>query len=743
MRLFLLRTGFLFCLTQFAISSPASPQEVQQDPNVNLSIRFVSGSAKFHVGERIQLELSFTTAVENTYQMSTASYDRSGRLNLEHFHMTPNGRDPLEVYYKNLFAFIGGGLSSEVLLSTTPQIIHEDMNEWVAPDSPGHYSLYVTSGRVSKLGGPRPIAVESRSNTLEFDVERADEMWQQEKLSEIQSILGSNSSTADEVASAIKDLRYLDTPDSIAELVKQLGRPGKTNHWDFYAGLISSRRPNQAFEFLRAQLGAPDIAITYDYLFAMCHLKFGLTHEPPPPYQPGNAAAEREWQALIHKRMDEFNQLFDQFSDMTATFVNVKIGEAKGETISTVLMTRRNGKSTSQTKSKLSDSDIADSFLLLSPERQVEFLGSNWEQVKSPAMKTALEGILHKPMLGNQELRGVALERYQELDAKAAEPLIVAEIREPHLDGGHSASNSAVTLKVLESLPNETLPEFDELLAARLENGNSPSTELDAALIGRYATKAILTRVKAFFDAHLMVSCRIGEGLSRYFLRTDPDYIIPRMISLTNCVPESLTLIVQMHRWGEVEPGMIQKLDDPNLWNARRAAEVLQKYGGRNAKEALWDRLKRFHEQWADRENEFSLTAKTPRDVNEAISFEFGLVESIGKAQGWLLDDDEITELESLTVGDEKKNVGSWHQSQTTVGVVLDLLTDGRLQATVGGRFNPWDLESLCQKLAQCPSGTEFSLIEVGDKERLGPVLEAIREVAQRHGFLIKEGDHE
>src|SRR5256885_10447758 len=51
------------------------------------------------------------------------------RLNIEAFHVTPPGRDPLERYYST-GAFMGGGLGGARELSSDPQVMREDLNEW-------------------------------------------------------------------------------------------------------------------------------------------------------------------------------------------------------------------------------------------------------------------------------------------------------------------------------------------------------------------------------------------------------------------------------------------------------------------------------------------------------------------------------------------------------------------------------------------------------------------------------------
>src|SRR5437016_12140707 len=92
----------------FAALVFAPPLFAQNESGVSLTIRFADGTSRFHVGEIIPIELSFKASIPGTYDMEMRNYDRSGRLNIEAFHVTPPGRDPLERYYST-GAFMGGG----------------------------------------------------------------------------------------------------------------------------------------------------------------------------------------------------------------------------------------------------------------------------------------------------------------------------------------------------------------------------------------------------------------------------------------------------------------------------------------------------------------------------------------------------------------------------------------------------------------------------------------------------------
>jgi hypothetical protein len=206
----------------------------QQPDSATFAIRFSQPSTQFHVGETIPIDLLFSSSLPDTFGMSTRSYDRSGRLDEEKFHVTPQGRDPLHLYYDGS-AIFGGGLGG-VTLTNEPHVLHEDLNEWVALDHPGHYTLYVTTGRVfMQQEDSRNGPIELRSNFLDFDVVAADPAWLQQSLYTAQSILDNPSSTGEEKIAALRTLRFLDSPASVRELIRQLAKPDSKpdkDQWD-------------------------------------------------------------------------------------------------------------------------------------------------------------------------------------------------------------------------------------------------------------------------------------------------------------------------------------------------------------------------------------------------------------------------------------------------------------------------------------------------------------------------------
>jgi HEAT repeat protein len=710
----------------------ALPLYAQQDSAASLTIRFVDGTSRFHVGEVISIELSFKASISGMYDLEMRNYDRSGRLNIEQFHLTPPGRDPLQRYY-SIGGFIGGGLGGPRELSSEPQIMREDLNEWVALDNPGHYSLYLTSGRVSRRDADKNEPLELRSNSLEFDVVSADPAWQQQALSSATATLNMESSTAEEKNAALRTLRFLDTPASVRELVHLLGTHSDGSHWNETAGLAGSRYQSLVVRELEQQMSAPDTAVTGNYLYILAKLKFQLDHEPPSPYPEKDPQQQKSWTDRRQAEDKELMELQDSLYTRAASLVSGKRGAARAETVQTLLLRPSREPSDVKPLAGLPAEEVAAAFLNLSEDQQWGLLMSFWERLKDPAMTAPLKKVVQQPNMNHQMLRDLALRCLYDLDPSEATPIILEEIKHPHLDNGMFT----VKGETLGLLPNETLPQYDEILAARIEEKNSRTRSLDAQLIGRYSTKEILPRVKSVYEsAGGGWDCVSEDGFVVYFLRVDADYGVKRLAKKppTTCMTNALAVITKMQFWSKVEPGIIARLNDTDLNWARQAAEVLAKYGGAQAKKAMWERLRKFHGQWSERGNELAIRPGMRADANEAVGFQFGLVEAIGKAQAWLLANDEITELENLTLGQERDNVKQWHWS-SPVNLNVSFFGE-KIMATIN-QYSATDLTSLKAKLAQYPSGTKFWLNIIGSPDRVAPVLTVISEIAAEHGFLV------
>ena len=119
------------------------------------------------------------------------------------------------------------------------------------------------------------------------------------------------------------------------------------------------------------------------------------------------------------------------------------------------------------------------------------------------------------------------------------------------------------------------------------------------------------------------------------------------------------------------------------------------------------------------------------------MGFQYGLDLSLAQAQGWLLSNEEVAELEHLTLGSQRDNVKQYHW-RSPLELSLDVLFDGQLRVDINHQYFPEDLASLRQKLRQYPSGTKFRLTILGQEDRLAPVVNVINETALAAGLAVE-----
>lgn len=148
---------------------------------------------------------------------------------------------------------MGGGLRGMPELSDKPEVVAAELNEWIRFDKPGHYRLYVVSGRVSSKRDPDDrygsgTSTAAVSNVVEFDILPADDKWARQALNEAKAVLGRPD--GDQRAA----LRFLGTTDAASEMVRRLR--GSDHNCDFEStfGLISS--PHRDFVISRNGAGS-------------------------------------------------------------------------------------------------------------------------------------------------------------------------------------------------------------------------------------------------------------------------------------------------------------------------------------------------------------------------------------------------------------------------------------------------------------------------------------------------------
>ncbi len=169
---------------------------------------------------------------------------------------------------------------------------------------------------------------------------------------------------------------------------------------------------------------------------------------------------------------------------------------------------------------------VAGVFDSLSLSDKVGLLRSDWERARTPLLLVSLMKIVQSSAGAfgpGLELQDWALVRAYDLNAKTTRPLVLAEMRAPHLSADYLAREK---IRALAALPEATLPEMDAAFASQLSRDTGyDGLDLNLRLISRYATKAIEPKVEAFFEPSAgRWACSLQASMLAYFLRVDEAY---------------------------------------------------------------------------------------------------------------------------------------------------------------------------------------------------------------------------
>jgi hypothetical protein len=751
--LLLAATGF----ASFAQStSLPENQEKQVDPfirehkvkrarnpeGVLFTVRFKDNRKQFHQGEVLSLELSFAASTPKTYTLDTASYDRSGRLPIDGFILDPRDGvvDPLDDYFNsNLFNFGGGGLRGIPELTDKPQLLNAELNEWKRFDKPGRYRLYVVSGRIGTnstlaayYGGGKAVT----SNVVEFEILPHNKKWANQKLNEALTVL---SRPDGDHRSACRTLRFLGTTAAASEMIRRFGRDDRKCDFEFNFGLISSPHRNFVMREMENAIGSPEQPVTSTFVSTLALFEFIRQSTTPPPYPVNGTDAQiQQWHTYMERRRSSLDQLRLNYLRQLFTAILEKEGQARATSLQTLLDSRSLLTASEITQLPALLASMPDVFSRLPLEAQVHILQYQWNRVANTAMLPVLRAILKDrdkkiENFRQWDLRSLALRRLYELSPEEGRRIIVDEIRRPE---------PRVDESVLRSLPEETLPELNNLLAANLEQSVGPNgsgnTEAISELIERYATDEILPQVRAVYEAPGVGrwACRIQASLLAYFLRVDPSAggehlnkaLAARGKDSTRCYTSALVDVARLHMSAEVEDVATASLDDEDPEIVSHAANVLAEYGSANAEKALWRRLEKMHEAGAE--------------MSGQAAIEQALRKALASGQAWLSDPEKLKRLRDLCLTDVGRKevdgmIRNWNY-QIFVGLSFD---DGEPYSITVAHYELKTFAALKEKLLQFPKGTLF-------KWRTGPprahdtkpqeVFQKIKNHLEEHGMKLE-----
>ena len=710
------------------------------DPKIVFKVSLVNNQREFHIGETIPLQLSFSSAVKNHYQLNAAQYDRSGRMNYERFVVSPakGAVDPLPDHTGSM-----GGLTSYSFLSPEPWTIKLNLNEWVRFTQPGEYRLTLISNRITVRGPANAIEgspVAARSNELTLKIVAADPVWQKRAVSEAARDLDKPAPLKPEQMEqhatmrrqAVEALRFLGTADAAREMAKRM-RGEDSSGLDYICsrGLISTPERAAARGALEEALADPDHPIDATFLYTLRM----VNSEHGPAHANWREDQQRAVEALV-------------------SVLNAKRGKALSVSLSTAVNEAWNLTALPQETTDKLVGQLVAMFDQLPLQEQNSLLTYRWDKIGSAAMlpivKRYAQAYQDFPQMresnayNSLQLSAKALTRWYELDPIGARQAIINEISRPR---------PRFDARVLGLLPDETLPEVDFTLAENFAaSGDLDGSSHLASLIARYATVAILPQIVEKLDPHIGKSaCAIQNPTLAYLLRVNPAIARPRIEraiaargdKFTACNQALFQTVSEIHYDPLLEEIGIQSLDDPDPQVASTAATMLGKFGSPAAESALWQRYTSWNVKWGGRKAQPVAMLADP--INEA-AYQLGLGQNLAQAlatgKSWLTDKHKLYRLLQMTKAPViQQNVESYLKSWEFEALTITIYNSSpdRFHAQLA-QYDLHSMAALKDKIIQFPPGTKFLLsIPTHDSRPAGQAAVELRSFVTGKGMLIAE----
>lgn len=215
MKLAIILSGLLLCVY---LANAQTPNDIQ------FELRCTRNPPIFHIGEKVELELAFSTTAPDKYLfVNSSSRDHNNFFNYEHYVISPSEGviDPQPHQNDGVFLISGSwlhGLPHPISESITR---HVDLNDWIRFLKPGHYVLTTVTSGFSLLGetiSPDNRRLSIKSNQVEFDIIPADQAWAASELADIIGVLDSSAATLEQKHDATRRLRYLNSEETATEL---------------------------------------------------------------------------------------------------------------------------------------------------------------------------------------------------------------------------------------------------------------------------------------------------------------------------------------------------------------------------------------------------------------------------------------------------------------------------------------------------------------------------------------------
>ncbi|MGA7925901.1 MAG: hypothetical protein WCA20_07890 [Candidatus Sulfotelmatobacter sp.] len=700
-----------------ALMLAALPLDAQQD-QAALSFQATNGQNTFHIGERIPLKLTFSSPNDTDYLIAPLVRGRGDEFDCNRFEVVSPAAgwsDPLAMYFNQDLLQTGHGWSWPPLQKSKPVEASLDLNEWIRFDQPGDYTIRITSFCVSKVQGPVRYSL---SKTIKLQIVPSTPEWQNEKFKSIQSNLdlldqpapqaqpGESSQSQWErrgelFESARADLKYLATSAAIDEMTYRL-RDEKYNFADQCSmglmGLPPTMRET-AIASMNERIEEPDFPIARWFFSTLSFL-----HVTP--------GSEKEG---IRKQREAINPVI-----WSAIFsaVTKKEPVARAQTVQTSLGYGRNISTPEVTQQMVSLLKL--SFLDLDRRSQTDDLRNEWDRLRSPEFLPTLQALARLPVRSAsdlqvfvydlQQLKGLALKRWYDLDPEGAHREIVRQI------GSASPSLAAQSIAFL---PEELFPQLEPIWAqALLDTTDQLRERALGSLLVRFGTGGVSKQMIAKLAEKRNYPCDAHIVALAYLARFNPNLARQKLKQEFpgECSDNLLRFSSELTTAPVLNDQAVENLNSTEPETVRDALRYLTSYGRKEDEPPLW----RGYVKWtAAYKGKAYLLDRRGNDWDK--TFDNSVIgEEMGHAliagQGWFADPKLIARVLKRCVGESMckrlKDDAGWAVAPYQLNLPdLTMPSVGMVADPIGvAQYGTSSLKLFEAKISQFPPGSKFVL---------------------------------
>src|SRR6267378_5406008 len=599
------RVGFLLIfvgLWATPVFSGSNPDDIE------FKIRFVRDLSFFHIGEPIEIEISYSTQSEKKYLGGWTS-PSPGLEGVTPTLIPTDGVLDLRAV-RDYTGFAGSILSSTGFLGSQPVIQRLDLGDWYRFQKPGHYAVTVQSGEVSRVkgaeegGGRESLSLES--NSLEFSVV-ADPAWSVAEVAEFERALKNKEDP--ERYRALHRLILLDTPPSVRKIVQlYLSKADVTDNSGgvVYCGLRESSQIDVIIPLLEAALSDPQFepreGITD--LLAVLQVRKELGVLPPRPQDP---AGQTEWKDRYDARTKVFQEYLAKANALVLQSIERRTGPERATALYQAWFTAERQNASNPVGPEILSrlrSEVLSTALELGPGERVQVLYSMWPSEPHGLLKPIVLSLAESRRKEDSFSLDEGYKFWCEGWPQECSRAILSDAIHP----GSATSKNAVFL-----IAESEHPELDEILNTRLKDPgmiqDSWESQRAAAIILRAGTRKLRPAVDEFLDKYVAqprYGCEIEGYLIGYLFRTALADATKRFTEETGsgnhpCASQLLRTLDTVRYSDELIALAAKALDSGNLGSAGMAATFLGFRGPATVESVLWQRLEALREEWRER----------------------------------------------------------------------------------------------------------------------------------------------